>query len=518
MSSSVKTVSNVFIIILFSKLLGQLREIFIAHFYGTGMEATAFYTAMQIPLSFFDMVLGFAIVSAFVPVFNEYYQKSGKDIADKFASNFITVVSFASFVITLFGMFFSVNIVEFIAKGLSESPQTVMLTSNLLKMIFPSLVFTTLAYSFAGVLQSYGEFKVPAAMSLVSNLITILYFIIFRENTTIYGVTLTMLLGWIMQFVILLPKLKKFNYNYTFCFSLFDERMIKVYKLAGPVILSSWVQPLNIMINLFLASFVADGAAVPAINYANRIYLIIASVFAVSLTNVTLPSLSRFFADNDKENAANYILNSLKATIMFLLPVMGMFVLYSKDVVKIIYESGSFDTTSTTLTTTALMFYSFGMLGYALNEVINKSFYAMQKSQITMKVAIVSIAINTICSFSLYKSWGIGGLAVSTSIATNVSTIILLALIKKNIKEISFKELITTLIKSLIAVILSLLLSHLVYSALEGYISGKLTNLLIMCIVGLVCVSMYVLFLILLRVKEIYVIKKIFIKEGESDE
>ena len=70
MSNSVKTVGNIFIIILLSKLMGQAREMMLAAYYGTGEAAQAFLTATEIPLNFFDMILGVAIVSAFVPVFN----------------------------------------------------------------------------------------------------------------------------------------------------------------------------------------------------------------------------------------------------------------------------------------------------------------------------------------------------------------------------------------------------------------------------------------------------------------
>ena len=205
--------------------------------------------------------------------------------------------------------------------------------------------------------------------------------------------------------------------------------------------------------------------------------------------------------------------NSVKATVLFLLPVMGLFALYSKDIIRIFYEGGNFDENSTNITGLVLRFYSLGMLGYALNEVINKSFYAMQKSKITMNVALVTIIINTVCSFAFYKIWGISGLAVSTSIATNIAAIILMFLIKKYVKEIEVKNILHTLLKALASTIVSLMVSYFVYSALGVYITGKLTNLFVMCGVGLVCVGVYVVLLFLLKVKEIYELKKIFVKE-----
>lgn len=509
LNKSIKTVSGMFIIMMFAKILGQVREIMLAGYYGTGAEASAFLTASQIPLNFFDMILGLAIVSAFVPVFNEYYQKYGKDEANSFANNFIGVVLLISVVISLLGVGFSRNLVGLLANGFDTD--TAVLTSRLLKIMFPSLIFTALAYSYAGIVQSYGEFKIPAAMSIASNLVAILYFLIFNKNSGIYGLAFAMLFGWGLQLVILLPSLFKFNYKFGLKFNFWHPGMKKVYKLALPILLSSWVQPLNVMVNLYLASFIDGGNAVSYINYANKLYLIIVGVFTMSVTNLILPELSRLFAANRITDCAGVITASLKATIIFITPIMLLFLAFSRPIVEVIYMRGAFDTESVRMTSTALFFYSFGMLGYGLQEVLNKSFYSMQNSVVPMKNALFTITVNIVLSFLLYEKAGVAGLALSSAFAAICSAVNLIHKIKKAVPLIDVKSNVILLIKTLTSSAISVIVARIVYTALEGFINGFLIKFVILALCVLCALLIYFVLLVLMRVKDI----SNLIKKGE---
>ena len=372
MKKSVKIVSSIFIIILLSKILGQVREIIFASYYGTTDVANAFLTASQIPLNFFDIILGMAIVSAFVPVFNEYREKEGETKAREFSYDFVGVVFAVAFLVTLLGVIFSFNLVSIIAAGLND--ETTVLASRLLKILFPSMIFTALAYSYTGILQSYGEFKIPAAMSLISNVVTIIYLFLFNDRFGIFGLAVSMLIGWIFQLVVLIPPLVKRKYKFVIKFNFLSDGMKKVYKLALPIFLSSWVQPINVMVNTYLASFLNGGQAVSALNYANKLYLIIVSVFATSVTNLLLPNLSRIFVLGDMKKCAETTQGSVNASILFLLPVTGLFLFFRVAIVEIIFQRGSFDALSTLLTSKALFYYSFGMLGFGISEILNKTY------------------------------------------------------------------------------------------------------------------------------------------------
>ena len=324
MKSAVKTVSSMFFIILLSKVLGQVREMALAVCYGTSYEASAFVAASQIPLNLFDVVLGAAIVSAFVPVFNEELVNHGKKEAFLFANNFFNIVLLISIIISLLGVLFSSFLVSIITFGLSAN--TMALTSTLLKIMFPMVIFTAGAFAFAGILQSMGEFNIPAAMSVVSNLITIIYFVFFNKYFGILGLSIAMLLGWSVQLVFLIPSLKKYGFKYKFIINFKTESMKKVYKLMLPILLSSWVQPINVLINTALASNISENA-ISALNYANKLYLIIVGVFAMAITNLILPKISKHISEGKEEDVVLTIKSSLKSVFYFIMPLFVIFII-----------------------------------------------------------------------------------------------------------------------------------------------------------------------------------------------
>ena len=509
MKNPVKTVGNIFIIILISKLLGQYREMVFASFYGTGYQATAFLTASQIPLNFFDIILGMAIMSAFVPVFNEYRQLKGDKEANSFAGKFIGAVFLISFVVSVLGVVFSSSLISIVARGIKDDINTAHLASMLLKILFPSMIFTAVAYCYAGILQSYGEFKIPAAMSIVSNLVAILYLFLFNDKFGVMGLATAMLIGWILQLAILIVPLIKRQYKFNISIDFKDEGMKKVYKLALPVFISSWVQPLNVMINTCLASFLNEGAAVSAINYANRLYLIIAGVFTTSVTNLILPELSRLYVAGDREKCAEVTANSVKASILFLAPVVVMFLVFRVQIIEIIYQRGAFDESSTFLTSTALFYYSLGMIGYGIQEILNKSFYAMQKSKIPMKTAFITIVVNLTLSVILSKLMGIGGLALSVSVAATTGAVIMMLFMKKENSFFSLKTILVCFIKSILSSAVALAFVRGVYGLLSNFAEkGTIFKLTALGVCGILCVVIYVIMLAILKTKEIQMLKR----------
>ena len=130
-----KTVGIMAVIIFLAKIMGLLREVFVASIFGQSYESDVLNTATQIPLLFFDMTLGVAILSTFVPVFNKYLENDGRKRAMDCASTFITVVAFVAAVASIIGMIFSKQIVAFIVPGYGE--EKMLETAHLLRILFP---------------------------------------------------------------------------------------------------------------------------------------------------------------------------------------------------------------------------------------------------------------------------------------------------------------------------------------------------------------------------------------------
>ncbi len=453
-----------------AKICGMLRDIFIAGMYGTSTnEAIAFSTATRIPLLFFDIALGSAVTSAFIPIFNEYLEKDSRKKAMQFSNYFINLVLLITVVLSIIGVVFNEQFVKLIAGGYDE--QKIILSSQLVVILFPTIIFTGLAYCFVGVLQSFGEFYVPAIISLVSNGLLLLYLIFVGDRFGVHGVAAAMLVAWFSQVLVQIPSLAKQKYTYRPCLSFKNEGIIKVCKLALPIIISTWVQPINTMVNIRLASSMAGGSAVSALDYANKLYIILVGVFTFAITNLIFPSLSRAVAKDDRQEFADLMKNAVKYVMFIITPVMAGFLLISTSIIRLFYERGAFGAESTYLTSTALFFYSIGMLGYGVQEICNKAFYAMHNGKTPMIVSMLGIILNIVLSLVFVLGFGQGhwALAFSASVASNVIGFSMLFILNRKAKGIVDKQLIIYFAKILVSVV--------IMSITVWFINIKLVNL-----------------------------------------
>ncbi|MEA4816526.1 MAG: murein biosynthesis integral membrane protein MurJ [Lachnospiraceae bacterium] len=438
LKSTAKIISYMMAIMVIGKILGLVREQFFAGIFGITMEANAFTTASSMPRNFFDAVFASAISSSFIPVFNEYLEKKGKKEAYSLANTFITAVFIFTMLITTLGIIFAPHLTAFFADGYDEA--TAKLCSNLLIVLFPTVVLTGIAYSFVGILQSLDEFSIPAALSIVSNGIIILYFIFFSNRFGIYGLAVAFLIGWTMQIVIQIPSLFKKGYFFRPDFSFKSEGMKKIIFLMLPVMVSTWVQPINIFINQKFASRLFEGSGVTAINYANTIYTITVGVFVLSVANVIFPRLSRLATNEESGAYVKTIGQTLKSTMYLLIPMTAGLISLSTPLIRLVYERNSFTPFATEITSKALVFLSIGMLGFGFQTILNRAYYSMQNGKIPMLSGAIAIATNAILCVLLIDKFDIAGLAMASSAAAVVSAVALIIPLQKKIGGILTKS------------------------------------------------------------------------------
>ncbi len=432
---TLKTAGFMIVATLLAKFMGMYRDILFAALYGTGAEAVAYSTASRIPLLFFDIALGSAISSSFIPVFNEFLQKGKKEEATEFSNSFLNIIFLITGFLCVLGVLFRGPIVNLLGSGLQ--PQVKQLAESLVVIMFPSMIFTALAYSLTGVLQSYGEFNAPAAISLVSNGIMVGYLLFAKDKFGIHGVSAAMLVAWGFQLVVLLPSLVKKKYRFRPYINFKNPGLKKALFLALPILVSSWVQPINAMVNMYLASFLNGGQAVSALDYANKLYIIFVGVLTYAVSNLIFPSISRLAADKDKKDEFINIVKTATGSVLFLLlPIMILFLAERVEIVRLVYERGAFGPEQTAITSTALLWYSFGMLGYGMQEMLNKAFYAGQNGKTPMRVSVVGIGLNVALSFLFVRVFhlGIAGLPMAASCAANFIAIVLAVRLNRNYK------------------------------------------------------------------------------------
>ena len=419
-----KTISIVMVITLLGKVLGLLRDRLLAINYGTGMEANAFYTASRIPRVFFDAVFASAIAACFIPVFSQYLTKDGKDKAMRFAGTFLTVMAALTALLTAVGMGFAGPLVELFADGYDEA--TAALAVDLTRVMFPTVLFTGVAFSFVGILQSLDEFNIPAIISTVSNLVIIVYYFTLNERFGIYGLAIALLVGWLLQALVQVPALKRKGFRYYPSLAWRSEGMKKVFALMVPVMVSTWVQPINLTINSKFGSRLYDGAGVSAIEISTNLYLIIAGVFVLSVTNVIFPKLSRQSAQGEGEAFRDTLNQTTHSTLFFVLPMSAGLMVLARPLISFVFGGGEFDAGDVDITAQALVWVSLGMAGYAIQNILSRAYFARQDGRTPLVAGAVSIGVNILLCMALVETMSVAGLAIASAVSSTVYALLLL--------------------------------------------------------------------------------------------
>ncbi len=388
--------------ILLTKVLGLARGVLLSAFYGTGMEAEVFQAVSKLPLTLYDVTLGTAIVSAFIPVFNELLTKEGKASAERFAGNFMSLAGAFSALVCLLGMLFPRLFVGIVASGFEGAQLTLAL--EMMRYILPVILFATVTYIFIGILQSYGEFTAPSLVSLFTNLALIFYFLVLNRSFGIKGLAVAFTVGWALQFAFLLPFIiqKKFRFYLSFALS---KDMKRVLLLTLPLFISSLAQPINTIISTNMSSGLGEGA-LSVLSYAYDAYFILAAVFASAMTNLYFPELSRRFADGDKQGAAAIGGKMIRTVSAIVLPITAFMITCGAPIIRMLYQRGKFTAADTLAVAGCLAIYSLGMLALSLQEILNKFFYSMQKPVYPMIAAVGGILLNLGLSFWFVHSFG----------------------------------------------------------------------------------------------------------------
>lgn len=157
--------------------------------------------------------------------------------------------------------------------------------------------------------------------------------------------------------------------------------MRKAFSLMGPVMISTWVQPINLTINTKFGSHLYDGAGVSAMEYSTNLYLVVAGVFILSITNVIFPKLSRLTAEHQEDAFRDTIRQTVHSSLFFVMPMAAGMMTLARPMVSFLYGGGAFDEFSVNITSQALVWVSLGMVGYGLQNILSRAYFAQQNGR-----------------------------------------------------------------------------------------------------------------------------------------
>ncbi len=500
-NNAVKAVSVVMVITLLGKVLGLLRDRLLTVSYGLGMESNAFLLASRIPRVFFDVIFASAIAACFIPVFTRYLGREGRREAFNFSGNFLTVIALITLALSGAGMLLARPLVLLMADGFDA--ETVALCTDLTRIMFPTVFFTGLAFSFVGILQSLDEFNVPALISTVSNGVIILYFLTLNERFGVYGLAVTFLIAWAMQALVQLPALRKKGWYY-----LPDPRpntpgMRQVQVLVLPAMVSTWAQPINLVINARFGSHLMGGDGASVIDLANNLYLIVAGVFVLSITNVIFPRLSRLDVSADRTAFRETLSSTLHGCLFFVAPMTAGLMVVSRPLIDLVYGGGAFDSQSVDVTARALFFVSLGMAGYGVQNILARAYFARREGTAPLVASCVSVLVNIIGCMLLTDRLGVAGLAVASAVSSTVNALVLLIPLHQKGLKLFTGGFCLDVLKMALASVVMALAAWAALEAVDGVLDGMAGKLLSVAAPTVTGVAVYFLLAALLRLPEL---------------
>lgn len=425
----------VFLLIFLGKLFALLKDVALSLFYGISWEADAFFIANGVPVLMFSAFYT-SISLVFIPVFISIKNKHGINAAYFFSNSFINVYLIIACILSCLAIYFSSNIIDLISPGISS--ETRELSIDLAQIFSTSFLFTAVVSVLISMQHANKVFIGSQLVPVINNLFVIAAIIFLSKNLGLEIVAIVAVLAWVVQ----IPIQKHFvglGFTYKPCFVFESVNFRYFLLLFVPAFLGTLLDQANILVDIYLASSLEAGT-VSAINYASRLMMAISLLFPMVVSTIMYPYFSDYVAQNKIQKLNISIEKSLKISLLLSTPLLIIVLLFSEELVKFVFERGSFDSEAAFLTGNIFFMYSFAIIFLAIRELLKKVYYAMHKPKIVLYINGFSILLNIALSFILVEVLGAKGIALATSISVLVHVTIQFYVLKRIIGSRFFRK------------------------------------------------------------------------------
>jgi putative peptidoglycan lipid II flippase len=421
-----------------SRVLGFVRDMVLARLFGATPAADAFFVAFRIPSLLRELFAEGSMSSAFIPVFTEYRTMRGKQEAWELASAVFTTLLTIVTAVTLLGILVSPWLVQLLAPGFQEYPDKLALATLLTRVMFPYLLFISLAALAMGILNSVRAFAVPAFSPLFLNIFIIIgaLFVSPQLPEPIVGVAIGVVAGGAAQFAMQLPSLKLRGLLFGFRFEPGHPGLRRIGWLMVPSLLGLSVTQINLTVSTVLGSFFAGGPTY--LFYGMRLIQFPLGIFGVALATAILPTLSAQAARGALDELRTTLGFGLRMILFIIVPAMVGLILLRTPIVHLFFEHGSFTAQDTAETAQAVFCYAVGLWAFGGVRIIVAAFYSLQDTKTPAISAAIAVVVNILFSLTLMTSLGASGLALATALAAMVNGGILVAVLNRRLGGIEW--------------------------------------------------------------------------------
>jgi putative peptidoglycan lipid II flippase len=435
-----RAAGTVMFALVFSQIIGLARHILVAGAFDAGSALDPYNAANRVSETLFALLAGGALSSAFIPTFTGYLVNKDRNGAWRLASGIGNLVTLILSVVALIAAIFAPQIVRYLlASGFASDPAREQLTIHLLRIMLPSVVLFGLSGLLMGILNSHQMFLVPALAPSMYSIGIIIGVLFLTPTLGVDGLAWGVLLGATLYLLLQVPALLRLEgRTYLPDLGLDNPAVREVVRLMGPRILGVAVVQINFWINIQLASWMVKGS-LTTLTYGFILMLFAQAVIAQSIATAAMPTFSAQVARNDLEGMRSSLAATLRGVIFLALPASIGLILLRQPIISMLLGHGAFNQQYVSMTAWALLWYSAGLVGHSMLEILSRAFYAFHDTKTPVVIGAIAMGLNIIFSFAfsaLFSRMGwmpLGGLALANSLATALEATALFIIMRRRL-------------------------------------------------------------------------------------
>jgi putative peptidoglycan lipid II flippase len=420
---------------LLSRITGLLRETIKATAFGAGLQMDAFEAAFRLPNLLRRLFAEGAFAQAFVPILAEYRRKRGLDATRELVGNVGTLLAVVLIALSIAGSLAAPWLVYVLAGGFARTPGKVELTADMIRIVFPYILFVSLVSLAGGVLNVFRRFAIPAFTPVMLNLSIIgaAIFLARHVDPPILALAWGVAIGGLAQLALQIRPLLAIGMLGRPRFAWRDEGVRRVLIAMGPAVIGVSAAQISALINTQLAALLGDGR-ISWITYADRLMEFPSALLGVALGTILLPSLAQHHSDADHQQYSELLDWGLRLATLLALPAAVALALLALPLVSTLYQYGKFTVEDVLQTRAALLGYSVGLPALILVKILAPGFYARQVMSTPVKIAFATVLITQ--TLAVLFAWPLGleqaGLTLATSVGACFNASLLLWLLLRN--------------------------------------------------------------------------------------
>jgi len=417
---------------LLSRITGLARESLQAALFGAGLQMDAFQAAFRLPNILRRMFAEGAFSQAFVPILAEYQRQRGDDETRDLVGRVGALLALVLLGVTALGVLAAPALVYLLASGFAQTPGKIELTAELIRIVFPYILFVSLVSLAGGVLNVYRRFAVPAFTPVLLNLSIIGAAILLAKyfDPPIKALAWGVFVGGIAQLAFQIVPLVRIGMLPRPRFDWSDPGVRRVMRNMGPALVGVSAAQISALINTQLASLLGDGR-ISWISYADRLMEFPSALLGVALGTVLLPSLAKHHSDANQEQYSSLLDWGLRLAFLLALPAAVALWLLALPLISTLYQYGKFTVNDVWQTRAALLGYSVGLLGLIVVKILAPGFYARQNIKTPVKIAFFTVFVTQALAVMLMWRIGHAGLTLATSVGACVNAGLLFWFLRK---------------------------------------------------------------------------------------